>query len=254
MKATRLPIIFLLAIVSLVCPAGVHPIAAEVNTCPGTGPVNLVLIPQGYTGQVGEQFDVILEVQADTQVVDTVSAFVNFNPNVMQVLSVTPGTALPLVLPGSDFNNTTGEINYEFGKLGGPFPSGTFTLATVRLQGTAAVFASPIEYNCGSPRTTDALSIGDSVLGALQNAFVTLPVTLASFEATSQVDHVLVSWQTTTEIENAGFNLYRATDPTSPQNPLGFVPSQAPGSSQGFSYEWVDSNVVPGQTLSLIHI
>ena len=152
MKATRLPIIILLVIVSLVFPAGVHPIAAEANACPGTGPVTLALIPQGYTGQVGDQFDIILQVQAGTQDVDIVSAFVNFNPSVLQVVSITPGTTLAIVLTNT-FNNTTGVVDYEAGRLIGPFPTGTFTLATVRVQGIAVVQNSPVVFNCGNPRS-----------------------------------------------------------------------------------------------------
>lgn len=75
-----------------------------------------------------------------------------------------------------------------------------------------------------------------------------LAVTLETFEATVDAGHVLVLWQTTAEIDNAGFNLYRASDPAGPQALLAFVPSQAPGSNQGFAYEWADSDVLPDQT------
>ena len=75
-----------------------------------------------------------------------------------------------------------------------------------------------------------------------------LAVTVDSFDVTVGADHMLVSWQTSSEIDNVGFNLYRATDPGVPQDLLAFVPSQAPGSNQGFSYEWTDSDVVAGQT------
>ena len=75
-----------------------------------------------------------------------------------------------------------------------------------------------------------------------------LAVTLASFDAQSQSDHVLVSWETVSETGNAGFNLYRADNATAPQTLLAFVPSQAPGSTQGYSYAWQDGEVVAGQT------
>ena len=75
-----------------------------------------------------------------------------------------------------------------------------------------------------------------------------LAVTLASFDAQSQPNHVLVSWETVSETGNAGFNLYRADSATAPQSLLAFVPSQAPGSAQGHSYAWQDGDVVDGQT------
>lgn len=75
-----------------------------------------------------------------------------------------------------------------------------------------------------------------------------LAVTLTSFSALSQQDGVLVAWETASEVDNQGFNLYRSEDPAGPQDLVAFVPSQAPGSAQGFAYEWLDSNVVSGQT------
>ncbi len=77
-----------------------------------------------------------------------------------------------------------------------------------------------------------------------------LAANLASFEAIPQPDHVLVTWETTSEIDNLGFNLYRATTPSGPQQPLNttLIPSQAPGSSQGFVYTWPDFAVTAGTT------
>ena len=49
-------------------------------------------------------------------------------------------------------------------------------------------------------------------------------------------------------LDNQGFNLYRSDRSAGPQTCSGFVPSQAPGSTQGFAYEWLDSDVVSGQT------
>ena len=77
-----------------------------------------------------------------------------------------------------------------------------------------------------------------------------LAVALASFEATPQSDHVLVAWETESEINNRGFNLYRATTPTGPQQQLNaaLIPSQSPGSGQGYAYTYDDLAVQPGQT------
>ena len=73
-------------------------------------------------------------------------------------------------------------------------------------------------------------------------------VTLARFEATPQLDHVLVAWETISETDNAGFNLYRAESASGPQTLLAYVPAQAPGSTQGFAYTYDDLPVQPGQT------
>lgn len=76
-----------------------------------------------------------------------------------------------------------------------------------------------------------------------------LAVNLASFDATQKGNGVEVAWETTSEINNVGFNLYRGLTPEQPEQWLAFVPSQAPGSSQGAAYTWFDTDVAPGQTL-----
>ncbi len=71
---------------------------------------------------------------------------------------------------------------------------------------------------------------------------------LADFEATVQPDHVLVSWQTVSEANNQGFNLYRSTTAGELGELLGFVPSTAPGSTQGADYQWQDATITFGVT------
>ena len=73
-------------------------------------------------------------------------------------------------------------------------------------------------------------------------------VTLAHFTAEAQAGHVRVRWETVSELDNAGFNLYRNTTPNTVGDLLAYVPSQAPGSPQGFTYSYGDADVQPGQT------
>jgi hypothetical protein len=77
-----------------------------------------------------------------------------------------------------------------------------------------------------------------------------LAVTLASFTAEAQPGYVLVTWETVSEINNAGFNLYRAeTEDETARTLLAYTPSQSPGSTLGASYSYLDTAVEPGQTL-----
>lgn len=79
---------------------------------------------------------------------------------------------------------------------------------------------------------------------------VPLAVTLASFDATAQPDHILVTWETVSELDNTGFNLYRgASSNWDSATLLASIPSQAPGSAQGSAYSYVDVDVQPGQTV-----
>lgn len=81
------------------------------------------------------------------------------------------------------------------------------------------------------------------------DACAPLAVALAAFEAAAQPGHILVSWETVSEVDNAGFNLYRGLDGDwESATLLGFIPSQAPGSAQGAAYTWQDDDVAAGQT------
>jgi hypothetical protein len=77
-----------------------------------------------------------------------------------------------------------------------------------------------------------------------------LAVTLASFEANAWDGGILVRWETSGELDNAGFNIYRGATAVGPWVQLNtvLIPSQAPGSSQGFAYEFLDSEVSAGAT------
>jgi hypothetical protein len=75
-----------------------------------------------------------------------------------------------------------------------------------------------------------------------------LAVLLASFDAAAQPDHVLVTWETVSEANNASFNLYRSLTADGQYTLVASVASQAPGSTAGASYSFQDFDVVAGQT------
>lgn len=81
------------------------------------------------------------------------------------------------------------------------------------------------------------------------DCFCPTAVQLHIFNATSADKYVLLNWQTTMELNNLGFNLYRGIEgsraPTIKINDE-LIPSQAPGSGQGAYYEYRDYSVVEG--------
>jgi hypothetical protein len=81
-------------------------------------------------------------------------------------------------------------------------------------------------------------------------AFDPLAVTLSSFFARARLNRVVVRWQTASEIDNIGFNLYRAESADGPRVQLnqGLIPSLSPGSATGADYRFVDRNVEVGHT------
>jgi hypothetical protein len=76
-----------------------------------------------------------------------------------------------------------------------------------------------------------------------------LQVELLSFKAAPQGRNILVTWETASEINNAGFNLYRATSLAGEKMRLNadLIPSKVPpGSPIGATYDWLDNQVVAG--------
>ena len=67
-------------------------------------------------------------------------------------------------------------------------------------------------------------------------------VDLASFEAVAKGRAVQLTWQTASEIDNLGFNLYRAESLKGPRTKLNssLIPAQAPGSPVGATYQFTD--------------
>lgn len=77
-----------------------------------------------------------------------------------------------------------------------------------------------------------------------------LAVDVASFTAQSDGSEVHLTWETTSEIDVAGFNVHRMNpgdDAWRQANPL-ILASRTPGSAQGNRYEWIDRGLPPGGT------
>jgi MYXO-CTERM domain-containing protein len=78
-----------------------------------------------------------------------------------------------------------------------------------------------------------------------------LAVTLADFSAVQQGNAVLLTWETNSELNNRGFNLYRGTSDAGPDRQLNetLIPSQSQGNPGGFVYTWEDyADLLPGTT------
>ena len=78
-----------------------------------------------------------------------------------------------------------------------------------------------------------------------------LGVNLADFSASQQGDYVLLTWETASELENRGFNLYRGTSAAGSDRQLNetLIPSQSQGNPGGFIYTWEDrAGLAPGTT------
>jgi len=75
-------------------------------------------------------------------------------------------------------------------------------------------------------------------------------VELAAFEATAQSNGVRLTWETASEIDNLGFNLYRADTQVGQLVKINanLIASQNLGSAVGAAYSFLDASAVPGAT------
>lgn len=75
-----------------------------------------------------------------------------------------------------------------------------------------------------------------------------LAVILNDFSVSCQADAPVITWETMSELQTQGFNLYRGVDASGPNTQLNatLIPAQGPGSAQGFMYTWTDDTAAPG--------
>jgi len=134
------------------------------------GSVILTINPPALTVGLGEEFSVVIQAQAGSQQVDGASAYINFDPSVLQVVSVTAGSSLPIPIQNR-FNNIAGTVDYSAGAFSN-FPTGTFTLATVKLTSIATSPGTALTFGSSLPRQSDVTFEGASVLGNTQGGTV----------------------------------------------------------------------------------
>lgn len=77
-----------------------------------------------------------------------------------------------------------------------------------------------------------------------------LAVALASFTAADTGNGVALAWETVSEIDHLGFNLYRSTASSGSWTRLNddLIVSSTPGCSGGIVYEWLDRTTRCGIT------
>jgi hypothetical protein len=141
---------------------------------PAAGAARIYLTPATVTAAPGQEFTIDLMVDAGSQPVAAVDAFLDFNPTYLRVWGIVPDVAaLPTVLI-STFDNTSGQIAYSVGKaLTGDDATGTFRLATIRLQAVGTTTGTQMAFAFQPPlRNTDIFYQGQSVFGSATNASV----------------------------------------------------------------------------------
>ena len=131
------------------------------TTTPSIEPdISIAISPAATQVAVNTIFTVDIAIDSGTQQVDGAQAFVNFDPDFLQVVDEY-GNPSSIIIGGTAFqyeflnavDNTAGTIGYAAGSASS-FPSGVFTLATIHFKATAETENTVVAFNLTSPRKT----------------------------------------------------------------------------------------------------
>ena len=92
-------------------------------------------------------------------------------------------------------------------------------------------------------------AVGDKGV-ILRLTFAPTAVALTSFGATPSAGGILVEWETASEVDTLGFNVYRGDAPGGGHVRVNstLIPGQTPGSREGAAYSFRDDSVRAGTT------
>ncbi len=123
---------------------------------------------------VGDSFTLDIVVDASSQPVDTVGAYLNFDPTMLQcaAATLTPGTKLTTVAVNQC--NNSGTIDFSAAILGGAAVTETFTLATINLQALTTPGTTTLHFVQVTGRYTRAVYRSQDVTGDLSDGVVVL--------------------------------------------------------------------------------
>ena len=118
-----------------------------------------------------------------------------------------------------------------------------------RWTGSAWDLGDPDDYVYGTDEVTRR-NISSFSDWTVANDNSPTAVTLIAFTATPDTDAIVLEWETASELDNLGFNLYRSESTNGERLPLNttLIPSQNPGSAWGANYQFTDEAVIKGTT------
>jgi hypothetical protein len=115
--------------------------------------------------------------------------------------------------------------------------------------GVASGSTYRLNYSLGQPLTVGQSTGSRYQLGQgyWQGSGFPTAVRITRLDAWAAGRAIHIEWETASEVDNAGFNLYRGPTASGPFARLNeaLIPSQAPGSPGGAIYTWEDSGVEP---------
>ena len=122
-------------------------------------------------------------------------------------------------------------------------------MRAMKYDGGAWTYGDPVITTSHVIMMEDITSFSDFTAGSAPTA-----VKLLSFSARPAAYGIYLTWETASERDNLGFNLYRASSLQKQGEKVNatLIPSRSPGGGEGAAYEFLDTTVRPGQTYSYI--
>lgn len=155
-------------------PIGLIPPTPTSTPTPTPGYVHLSILPSEQTVSVGQRFTVTIQVNAGTEPLAGIDALIDFDPAYLEVVRISGGTTLPLMLL-NEYDNEKGQLAFSAGvALGGTYASGTFTYATIEFQAKAPTAGTTLAFSQTDWRHTMAAYRGYPVTGDLIGAKVVI--------------------------------------------------------------------------------
>ncbi len=168
------------------------------------GDASLALNPPSQAVQAGDIFTVNIVATTGTGSVDTVDAYLDFDPAYLEVVesSGVPATSIEAnaeifsFITINSVDNSTGKINFSATQLGSPL-TGTFTVATIRFRAKPAIDTTDITFVRSGARHSDLYHGGAALDVSLTNGVVTgmcLDFVAPSGVDVNDVEFVALKW------------------------------------------------------------
>ena len=177
----------------------------------------------------------------------------NWSPGNTAVLTITVTGNNGYLVAFFDWNE-----DGDFGEANEVWDFGPQTNGVHTLQVTVPITATMTQYVNARFRLYDGKPLALSPQGLAYNGEVEdyrwpiypTAVRLLSFAARGQAGGILVTWETASEVNNLGFNLYHRPAGTQALTCLNehLIRSPYPGQSEGAAYSFLDGQAMPGGT------
>ena len=137
------------------------------------GVVDLVLLPAAQTVNPGDALVVTVQAECGTQATNGIDVFIDFDPQYLEVQSITPGTILSLPLQ-NEYDNTLGTIGFSAGSIAPVTDTFDILTITFTAKSVLTTTSTVVSFHTSDARTTLAVLGGDIITGTLTEATYTI--------------------------------------------------------------------------------